>query len=371
MYIKLCFIKFDIQNAKVIYEKYNFIFDTHNRKNVILIRFDYDKTLVAALRKRFPSATWSRSKRAWYLPDLPSVRKSLNLRQKLSAGKRLTGVTNYNSIAYQLMVEQLDLKAYSDNTKRIYLAEFAHLLRLLKHYPVDELSTEKMKDYFLYCVNNEGMGERKINGKINAIKFYFEHVLNRKHMFFDIPRPKKPTTLPKMLSKAEVKKLFSNVTNVKHSIALKLCYGMGLRVSEVVRIKIEDIDSSRMVVLIAGAKGKKDRYVPLPESLLPQLTVYYSLFHPKEYLFEGQYGGPYSKGSVQTIFKRAMRKSRIYKKIGVHGLRHSYATHLLESGADMHFIQELLGHNSIKTTQIYTKVTPRSLANIGSPLDSL
>ena len=126
-----------------------------------------------------------------------------------------------------------------------------------------------------------------------------------------------------------------------------------------------------MVVCITNAKGKKDRYVPLPVSLLPKLREYYKKYRPKEYLFEGQYGGLYAKSSLQQVFKNAMKKAGIKKNIGIHGLRHSYATHLLEAGADMRFIQELLGHNSIKTTQIYTKVTPRSLSKIQSPLDTI
>ncbi len=210
-----------------------------------------------------------------------------------------------------------------------------------------------------------------MNGKINAIKFYFEQVLHRPKMFFDIPRPKKPQTLPKMLSKEEVKRLLEVTTNLKHSVALQLSYGMGLRVSEVVGLKLTDIDSKRMVVHISGAKGKKDRYVPLPQTLIAKLRKYYIQYRPKEFLLEGQYGGPYAIASVQHIFKNAMKKAQINKRIGVHGLRHSYATHLLEAGADMRFIQELLGHNSVLTTQVYTKVTPRSLSKVPSPLDSL
>jgi len=242
---------------------------------------------------------------------------------------------------------------------------------LIDDYPVQDLNPKRLKDYFLYCIKAEKMGERKINGKINAIKFFFEQVLHRPKMFFDIPRPKKALKLPKMLSKSEVKKLFRVTHNLKHLIALQMSYGMGLRVSEVINLKITDVDSKRMVVHVQGAKGKKDRYVPLPSSILPKLREYYTEYRPKKFLFEGQYGGAYARSSLQQVFKKAMRKAGINKQIGIHGLRHSYATHLLESGADMRFIQELLGHNSIKTTQIYTKVTPRSLSNIKSPLDTL
>jgi len=325
----------------VIYEKYNFSFDQHRGKDVILLRFENNQGLRKALRLRFPSAKWSSAKKSWYLPDLPVLRNKLNLQEKTAGKKKMRGIALQNQKAYSLMDQQLSLKAYSANTKRMYLAEFAHLLRLIKNYHVEQLTAKKLKDYFLYCLHQERMRERKLNGKINAIKFYFEQVLHRERMFFDIPRPKKPLRLPKKLSKAEVKKLFVETKNFKHIIAIKLCYGMGLRVSEVVRIKLEHIDSSRMLLLIVGAKGKRDRYVPLPESLLPLLRRYYQLYRPKEFLLEGQYGGAYSKGSVQQVFKKAMRKAGIKKNIGVHGLRHSYATHLLEAGADMRFIQEL------------------------------
>lgn len=352
-------------------QNYTFALDEHRERKVILVYFENNKKLKDELRLRFPSVKWSRTKKAWYFPDLPVLREKLGLQEKTGDGKHLKGIAPLNKQAYLLMREKLFLKGYSPSTNRIYLAEFTHLLRLIKNHKVDQLTPKKLKAYFLYCLHQEKMSERKLNGKINAIKFYFEQVLHHERMFFDIPRPKKPLTLPKILSKAEVKKLFDVLINPKHVIALKLCYGMGLRVSEVVKLKLEHIDSSRMVVQIVGAKGKKDRYVPLPKSILPQLREYYRKYRPKEFLLEGQYGGAYSKGSVQQVFKRAMKKARIKKNIGIHGLRHSYATHLLEAGADMRFIQELLGHNSIKTTQIYTKVTPQSLSKVTSPLDSL
>ncbi|WP_209400655.1 tyrosine-type recombinase/integrase [Pseudozobellia sp. WGM2] len=353
------------------FSKYSFKPDIHRDKRIILIKFKYNKLLQEQLRQRFPSARWSKTKKAWYLPDLPVIRRELNIDQKNSITIKSDNINIVNREAYIRLHEHLQLKGYSQNTVRIYLAEFNHLLSLLKNYPVDKLDAKKLKDYFLYCLKTEGMGERKINGKINAIKCYFEQVIHRPKMFFDIPRPKKPLTLPKMLDKSEVKKILQVTKNQKHAMALQLCYGMGLRVSEVVNLKVEDIDSQRMVVHITSAKGKKDRYVPLPASVLPKLREYYLKYRPKDYLLEGQYGGRYSIGSVQQVFKTAMKKAGVNKRIGVHGLRHSYATHLLKAGADMRFIQELLGHNSIKTTQVYTKVTPRSLSNIKSPIDSL
>uniref|UniRef100_UPI00057B9432 tyrosine-type recombinase/integrase n=1 Tax=Sphingobacterium sp. T2 TaxID=1590596 RepID=UPI00057B9432 len=151
----------------------------------------------------------------------------------------------------------------------------------------------------------------------------------------------------------------------------QLCYGMGLRVSEIVNLKVSDIDSGRMQVLIEAGKGKKDRYVPLPSAVLDLLREYYKAYRPKTYLFEGRYGGRYSVRSVQAVFKNAMKAAKVNKPIGIHGLRHSYATHLLEYGTDMSFIQQLLGHNDIKATMLYAKVSNAQLNSIKSPLDRM
>ena len=152
---------------------------------------------------------------------------------------------------------------------------------------------------------------------------------------------------------------------------LKLCYGLGLRVSEIINLKITDIDSKSMQVLIERAKGKKDRYVNLPQSILEQVRYYFVEYKPKVYLFEGQYGGQYSSRSAQQVFKNALLKKKINKKLGIHSLRHSFATHLLEQGTDIRFIQELLGHSNIKTTLLYTEVSDKSIRKIVSPLDKL
>lgn len=323
------------------------------------------------LKKQFSSVSYSASNKCWYLPDIPAVRTQLNIKQKVPGEKLLKVIHPINKQAFIDYRNQLQIKAYSINTQRIYLNEFAELLFLINDYPVQNLNPKRLKDYFLYCVQELKMKERKMNGKINAVKFYFEQVVHRPKMFFDIPRPKTPSTLPKLLSKYEIKKIIKVTSNIKHKVAIKLCYGMGLRVSEVVNIKLHHIDSNRMMVHIVGAKGKKDRYVPLPITVLQELRTYYTIYRPKDYLFEGKYGGIYSKSSLQQIFKKALGKAGINKKIGIHGLRHSYATHLLESGADLRFIQELLGHYSIKTTQLYTKVSHGHMSKIKSPLDNL
>ena len=350
---------------------YNFCFGTHRDKNVIWIRFEKNNTLIQELRKDFPSARWSSTNRAWHLPDLPAVRDALKLTRKEWGSQIKSEINEVNQKAFSDFIDQLKLKAYSKNTIRTYITEFGHLLRILRTFPVDDLSEDRLKDYFLYCLEKEKIKENHLNSRINAVKFYYEQVRKKSKMFFDIPRPKTPKLLPKMLSQAEVRKIFDHTTNQKHLLMLQLCYGMGLRVSEIVNLKIEHINSGNMLVLIAGAKGKKDRYTNLPESVLVLLRVYYKTYRPKDYLFEGQYGGAYTVRSVQSVFKQAMAKAKVNKSIGVHRLRHSYAMHLMESGADIRFLQELLGHNSIKTTQIYTHIKDVSKSKIKSPLDFL
>jgi site-specific recombinase XerD len=277
-----------------------------------------------------------------------------------------------NQPALKQMHELLVLKGYSPNTIRIYCTEFSQLLYLLKDTYVDTLTPERLRSYFLYCAQKLKISENAIHSRINAVNFYFDQVLRReKNVFEEIPRPKKRSILPKVISKNDVAKIFAQVDNLKHQMMLKLCYGMGLRVSEIVNLKITGIDSERMLVHIENAKGKKDRYVTLPSSILEDLRNYFRTYRPKIYLFEGQYGGQYSIRSVQAVFKNAMQKAKINKTVGIHGLRHSYATHLLEAGTDMYFIQKLLGHSDIKTTEIYAKVSNRQLGNIKSPLDDL
>ncbi|MDR2911065.1 MAG: site-specific integrase [Bacteroidales bacterium] len=280
-------------------------------------------------------------------------------------------VAEVNRPALDALREKLLLKSYSRHTRRTYCCEFTQLLYLLNTHPVNSLTPERLKDYFLYCTENLNMSEAHMQSRINAVKFYFEQVLGREKMFVEIPRPKTPQLLPKHISRRDVKKMFSAVDNKKHALLLKLCYGMGLRVSEIVNLKITDIDSGNMQVLIARAKGKKDRYVNLPESILEDLRNYYRAYRPKKYLFEGQNGGKYSIRSAQNVFRQAMKKAGINKAVGIHGLRHSFATHLLEKGTDIGYIQQLLGHNDVKTTMLYAKVAQKNLRKIKSPLDEL
>ena len=280
-------------------------------------------------------------------------------------------IHSVNLNAIKEMAELLELKGYSSSTIKTYQNEFIQFLTALKNYPVDSCDSKKVRSYMLYCYKHLKLTENTLHSRLNALKFYFEQVLHREKLFVDIPRPQKHSQLPKTIHQKDIKRMLDLTTNLKHNTMLKLCYGMGLRLSEIINLKITDIDSNNMQVFIEKGKGKKDRYVNLPQSVLKQLRAYYKEYHPKIYLFEGQDGGQYSARSTQQVFKNALQKAGINKKVGIHSLRHSYATHLLEQGTDIRFIQELLGHKDIKTTLIYTEVSNNSIRNVASPLDKL
>ncbi|UYW02392.1 site-specific integrase [Flavobacterium agricola] len=344
----------------------------HKNQRVIWIDFPYAAQHVADLREALPHVKWSSSQKKWYIIDKPIFRDFFNISNETYEGKNLlVKIDVINKPELQKFIQQLRLKAYSESTIKTYSAEFAQFLYILNKHDVKNISSEQLRSYLLYCITELKLSENQIHSRLNALKFYFEQVLHRENLFFEIPRPKKQNALPKVLSQAEIKRLFTVTNNVKHQLILKVAYGLGLRVSEIVALELTDIDSDRMLVHIKNAKGKKDRYVPLPQVLLTELRNYYKTYKPKKYLFEGQYNQPYATRSAQAVFKTAMKKARINKPIGIHGLRHSYATHLLEYGTDMSFIQKLLGHNQIKTTQVYAKVTNTFLAKVISPLDRL
>lgn len=342
----------------------------HNGQKRIAVYFEQNAELIARFKK-LKGAQWSAKLKTWHLPNSAEYRKRFGIMQASVSKEVLLKIDAVNQLALQKMIETLQLKGYSENTIKTYRNEFAQLLYLLKNKSVDSLNEEKVRGYFLYCINELKMSENQLHSRFNAVKFYFEQVLKREKVFVEIPRPKKPSLLPKVINAQDIKKMLSVTENRKHKLMLKLCYGMGLRVSEIVNLKITDIDSKSMQVLIARAKGKKDRYVNLPESVLEELRAYYKEYKPKEFLFEGQYGGQYSLRSAQNVFKNALKKAHINKQVGIHSLRHSFATHLLEAGTDISYIQKLLGHNDIKTTLIYAQVGKKDLKKVKSPLDNM
>ena len=210
------------------------------------------------------------------------------------------------------------------------------------------------------------------NQHINAIKFYYEKVLGLNKDYYQINRPRKEKKLPQILSKVEVIRILSHTINIKHRTILAMTYSSGLRIGELLGLKASDIDIERNTIFIKQGKGKKDRLVKLAKNIIPLLREYVGEYKPTTFLFEGVNKNKYSQTSVRNILRNACKKSGIHKKeIKVHTLRHSYATHLLESGIDLRYIQSLLGHSSIKTTEIYTHISKDALNKVESPLDSI
>jgi site-specific recombinase XerD len=279
-----------------------------------------------------------------------------------------------NAHVIPAMEQHLKLKTYSPSTIKTYLGEMTQLLVLIKNIPADDLTPEHLKRYLVHCYEKLKLTENTLHSRINSMKYYYEQVLHREKFFWEIPRPKKPLQLPKLLNEAELTKLFNALPNKKHKAMLFTAYSSGLRVSEIVNLKLTDIDSKRMQILVRLAKGKKDRYVNLSPLLLDILRKYIQEYkpRPKVYLFESEQSlTSYPSRTIQQIFYNAKHKAGIRKEVGIHSLRHSFATHLLDKGTDIKYIKDLLGHFSIKTTERYLHVSKKQLVNIISPFDDL
>ena len=268
-------------------------------------------------------------------------------------------------------IAMLKLKNYSSNTILVYRNWF---ILFLTHFPQHKPSTitkPEIMDFLVQFRNGNKWSATTQNQLINAVKFFYEKLLHRPSEVFDLPRAKKPQQLPTVFDESEILAIIQATANIKHKTILCLAYAGGLRVSEVVNLKIKDIDSKRMVITLRQAKGKKDRQVMLSEKLLILLREYYIEYKPKEWLFEGQGGEQYSSRSIQLVLARAKEKAGVHKKGSIHALRHSFATHLLEGGTDLLSIKQLLGHNSLRTTMTYTHVSKKHISKIQSPLDKL
>jgi integrase/recombinase XerD len=266
---------------------------------------------------------------------------------------------------------QLIIRQYSANTQKAYLGALQLLGRHFTERDPRQLQPLDIEHYLLYLAEQKNYSFAGLNLMVNAIKFLFEKVWNLPKTTYYLPRPRKTHTLPKVLDEEDIKKIFAQVKNPKHRLILYVAYSSGLRVSEVVNIRLTDIHRKSMQIRIEQSKGRKDRMVVLSKKVLALMEDYYRRYRPKEYLFEGQYGGPYSIRSAQMIFKRFKQMANVNIKGGIHLLRHSFATHLLEQGADIRLVQQQLGHNSVKTTQLYTHVTEKRNQHLRSPLDNL
>lgn len=337
---------------------------SHKGSKRIAVIFDKNARLIAHI-KTFEGARWSASKGFWHLPD--TTQNRIHFKIPLTPFPSPEGIHQLEKFK-----QWLQSKRYSDNTIKTYSEALKSFLTFFNHKSVFEITNEDVVLYTNdYIVKNK-LSSSYQNQLVNALKLYFTTIQDRNLDIEKVHRPRREKTLPNVLSKEEVKAILNAHSNTKHKMMLSLIYSCGLRCGELLALKPIHIDSKRNIIIIKNAKGKKDRIVPLSLKILELLRAYYIMYKPKNYLFEGQIAGnPYDDRSLQQVLKQALKKVGITKPVTLHWLRHSYATHLLESGTDLRYIQELLGHNSSKTTEIYTHVSTKSIQQIKSPFDDL
>ena len=240
------------------------------------------------------------------------------------------------------------------------------------HRSPAELGDQEIREYLHYLIEEKKTSQSVISQAYSALKFFYETTLKRDWNGFRIPRAKMGKRLPLVLSQQEIQAIFSATRNLKHRALLMTIYSAGLRVSEVVHLKVSDIDSQRMVIRVQQGKGEKDHYTLLAQRTLEVLREYWRAYRPKEWLFPGQPAkGSLSVSSVQKVFEKILHETGVKKHATVHTLRHSFATHLLEAGTDLYHIQRLLGHTTPKTTAIYLHLSRKDLGGVSSPIDLL
>lgn len=280
-----------------------------------------------------------------------------------------------NPIRYEAAITALEqvllLKRYSHRTVKTYLNAFRQFLLFYNNYKPSNLTRKQIDDYILHQIKTRNISESYQNQILSAVKMFYAEVLDQSEKVQNIIRPKRAQKLPHVLTESEVERLLKATENLKHKCILMLIYSGGLRLGELIRLRLMDLEPEQGRIFVYGGKGKKDRCTILSAKVWERLQEYIAVYQPVEWLFEGQYGGQYSDSSVQAIFRKAKGKSGINPYATVHTLRHSFATHLLEAGVDLRYIQDLLGHESSKTTEIYTHITRIGRSKVQSPFDRL
>lgn len=269
------------------------------------------------------------------------------------------------------MLQEMRIRNYSERTVKTYVSLALKFIDYVGH-PPEEISTEELKEYIYYRLKKDGISVATINQTISAWRIIYVHILGREWEGCRIQRPRRTKKLPDILSQQEALLLVNAPRNIKHRSMLHLLYSTGMRRSELLALKVKDIDSSRMIISIKQGKGKKDRQVVLHPRILNLLRDYYRYYRPQEYLFEGMSKNrrAYSAESLCKIVKRAAKDAGLTKNITIHTLRHCFATHMLEKGANIKVIQQLLGHNSLRTTSIYLSLANFDKSTLPNPLDS-
>lgn len=359
------------------------------KQKMIGLQFYPDK-VIQALIKELPNPRWSPVFGMVYIKNTKEnldlifekfrgvawINGNLFFKEKIIRDNQPVDMNWYRNRAHttsykyapEAFLLKLELKKYALNTCKTYILQFE---KFINHYPnkdIITLSEQEIRAYLQQLIQ-QNKSNSYINQAINSIKFYYEVVMGMPNRFYSIERPRKQQKLPRVLSKEEIRTMIANTNNIKHRCIVSLLYSAGLRRSELLNLKIEDIDSKGMLIFIRNAKNNRDRYSLLSKTVLKELRIYYSQWKPREYLFESPDGKKYSGKSVGAIVSKAATKANIKRRVTPHILRHSFATHLLESGTDLRYIQTLLGHSSTKTTEIYTQVAVNNFKVIKNPLD--
>ena len=361
--------------------------DFHRNKDVITFSFNFNHKLIGFI-KEIKGIRWSKTMKKWYVSkedfnltdffekfkgkaylDYSALKTEAFHTENIQRTKKPEIKTNSKVKLPSGYFEKLEQKRYSDSTKKIYASYFKDFISSFKGKNIEEISQEEINQYILRLIRTNHISPSQQNQRINAIKFYYEKVLGREKSYYKIDRPRKSKDLPKVLSETEILSILRATKNVKHKAILSTIYSAGLRRSELVNLRIHDVMFEKRIIFIRGGKGKKDRTSILSDKVAYLLQDYLKSFKPNYWLFEGMNRKQYSPNSVANILKTSARKAGLRKQITPHMLRHSFATHLLEQGVDIRYIQTILGHESSKTTDIYTHVSNKSLAKIKSPLD--
>ena len=339
---------------------------TYKKEKRIAVYFEKNAELIQRMKK-LAGSRWSQTLGVWHLPDTVENRTRFHL---VSLSHSLPSTESIEQI--KKYIQWLSSKRYSSNTIKTYSEALKSFLVFYREKTIADITNEDLITYNNEFILKNNLSSSYQNQIVNAIKLFFSTVRGAKIEIDKIHRPKRSKILPNVLSKEEIKLILNAHSNIKHKTMLSLIYSCGLRRSELLNLKPADINSKRGIVIIKQGKGKKDRISPLSLKILEMLREYYSIYKPAIWLFEGQNSGEkYSEQSLQSVLKQALQKVGTKKPITLHWLRHSYATHLLESGTDLRYIQELLGHSSSKTTEIYTHVSTKSIQQIKSPFDDL
>ncbi len=340
------------------------------KTNCISIKIPKDYNLISVI-KTFPGYRWYPDNRTWEIKnDISAIERLILKFNEYGYEDISIDYSEINSLDIENFRRELLIRKYSNSTIQSYLYFFSELLKNHRSKLSSDISIDDIKNYLLR-LSDSGASTSSINCAINALKFYFLKI-SKKKFLFDIRHAKKDKKLPVILSREEVSRIISNISNIKHRLILMLTYSGGLRVSDVVRLKPEDLDTDRKLIFIRKGKGRKDRYTLLSEKIPPVLNQYKKIYKPDIWLFESQDRLTHlSTRTAEKVFKNACIRADIIKDVSIHCLRHSFATHLLENGIDIRYIQELLGHASCKTTEIYTHVSNRNFEKIKSPLDNL